>query len=58
VTSHSIAVYLQRGRALVGVYFFEPDGPQAPVAGQTTVAGIVGVFAGRLAALPASVISS
>lgn len=57
-TLHSIAVYLQRGRALVGVYFFAPDDPQTAVAGQTTIPGIVGVFAGRLAALPASVISS
>lgn len=56
--THSIAVYLQRGRALVGVYFFQPDGPQAAVAGQTTVPGIVGVFAGRLAALPTSVVGS
>jgi len=56
--THSIAVYLQRGRALMGVYFFQPDGPQAAVAGQTTVAGIVGVFAGRLAALPTSVVGS
>jgi hypothetical protein len=57
-TTHSVAVYLQRGRALLGVYFPSPDGPQAAVAGQTTVSGIVGVFAGRLAALPASVVGS
>src|SRR5205085_971330 len=51
-TTHSIAVYLQRGRVLLGVYFPQPDGPQAPVAGQTTIPAIVGVFAGRVAALP------
>jgi hypothetical protein len=56
--NHTIAVYLQRGRVLMGVYFFQPDGDQAPVAGQTTVAGIVGVFAGRMAALPTSVVGS
>jgi hypothetical protein len=56
--SHSVAVYLQRGRALMGVYFSEPDTAQVPVTGQTTIAGIVGVFAGRMAALPASVVGS
>jgi hypothetical protein len=54
--SHSVAVYLQRGRALLGVYFAQPDGEQIAVAGQTTIPGIVGVFAARLAALPASVV--
>lgn len=53
-----VAVYLQRGRALLGVYFYEPDGPQDEVAGQTTMAGIVGVFATRLADLPSSVVGS
>ena len=55
---HIIAVYLQRGRALLGVYFSRPEGPQVPVEGQTTVEGIVGVFAGRLAALPTSVVGA
>ena len=54
----SIAVYLQRGRALLGVYFAQPDGPQVPVEGQTTIDGIVGLFAARLAALPASVVGT
>ena len=57
-TEHSVAVYLQRGRVVLGVYFPKPDGPQAPVAGQTTIPGIVGVFAGRVAALPASIVGS
>ena len=57
-TTHSIAVYLQRGRALLGVYFSQADGAQAAVAGQTTIPGIVGVFAARLAALPVSVVGS
>ncbi|MGI8809352.1 MAG: DUF2510 domain-containing protein [Acidimicrobiales bacterium] len=54
----TVAVYLQRGRALLGVYFSQPDGPQMAVAGQTTIEGIVGVFAARLAALPVSVVGS
>lgn len=57
-TLHAVTVYLRRGRALLGVYFFDPDRPQLPVAGQTTVSGIVGVFASRLAALPASAVGS
>jgi hypothetical protein len=54
---HSVAVYLRRGRVLEGVYFGQPDGAQPPVDGQTTVAGIVNVFAGRMAQLPASVVN-
>ena len=57
-TNHSIAVYLQRGRVLLGVYFPQPEGAQSPVVGQTTIPGIVGVFAGRVAALPASIVGS
>lgn len=44
-----LAVYLRRGRALVGVYFAQSALPQQPSVGdQTTVQGIAGVFAGRL----------
>jgi hypothetical protein len=56
-SSASIAVYLRRGRVLVGLYFLQPNAAQAPVAGKTTIAGIVGVFEGRLAQLPASVVN-
>ncbi len=56
--SRTVAVYLQRGRALLGVYFAQPVGPQMPVQGQTTIEGIVGVFASRLAGLPTSVVGS
>jgi hypothetical protein len=56
-TSHSVAVYLRRGRVLMGVYFSAPDTPQITVAGQTTVEKIAAVFAGRIAALPASVVN-
>ncbi len=55
--AHSIAVYLRRGRALMGVYFAQPDGTQDAVDGQTTVAGIVAVFEARMARLPASVVN-
>jgi hypothetical protein len=54
---HSVAVYLRRGRALLGVYFGQPDGAQAAVGGQTNLAGIVNVFANRLANLPTSVVN-
>jgi hypothetical protein len=53
----SIAVYLRRGRVLMGLYFVHPNGPPTPVAGQTTIEGIVRVFAQRLAQLPASVVN-
>jgi len=52
----SVAVYLRRGRALMGVYFAQPDSPQPAVNGQTTIPGIVNVFATRLAGLPASAV--
>lgn len=57
VTDEHIAVYLQRGRVLEGVYFPVPVGPQPAVDGQTTVAGIVHVFEERIAALPASAVA-
>lgn len=56
-TEHTVAVYLRRGRVLMGVYFAQPDSPQISVAGQTTIENIVGVFAGRIARLPASVVN-
>jgi hypothetical protein len=55
---HSVAVYLRRGRALLGVYFSQPDGAQSSVAGQTTIPTILNVFANRLAALPAGAIGA
>jgi hypothetical protein len=57
-TQQSIAVYLRRGRALLGVYFPLPQGPQAPVDGQTTIPAIVNLFANRMAQLPASQIGA
>ena len=57
-TSHSIAVYIRRGRALMGLYFANPGQAQPSIDGQTTVAGIVSVFEKRLAALPPAVVSA
>lgn len=57
-TRRTVAVYLQRGRALLGLYFSQPDRPQLPVEGRTTIESIVGLFAARVAALPTSVVGS
>ena len=56
-SQHFVAVYLRRGRALMGIYFPQPDGPQAPVDGRTTIAGIVNVFATRMADLAAGTVN-
>ncbi len=48
-SSHSVAVYLRRGRVLMGVYFAQPDGVQTAVEGRTTIQGIVAVFEARMA---------
>jgi hypothetical protein len=53
---HSMAIYLRRGRALIGLYFANPDGPQSAVAGRTTIAGIVALFELRLALVPAAAV--
>jgi hypothetical protein len=52
---HSMAIYLRRGRALVGLYFAQPDGPQS-VVGHTTIESVVALFEARLAQAPAEVI--
>ena len=54
--SRHVAVYLRRGRLLLGIYFFDPTGPQEPVAGQTTIPGIVHLFEERVAAVPAAAV--
>jgi hypothetical protein len=54
---HSVAVYLRRGRVLLGVYFNQPDQTQTAVAGQTTIPTIVNVFATRMGQLPESVVN-
>ena len=53
----TVAVYLRRGRVLMGVYFPTASGTQASVAGETTLEGISRVFASRIAELPASVVT-
>jgi hypothetical protein len=57
-TSHSVAVYLRRGRALVGVYFSNPDSTTTVVEGHATLPDIVNVFAARLAKLPVAAVST
>ena len=54
-SQNSVAVYLRRGRALLGVYFPMSDGAQASIVGQTTIPDIVTLFANRLARVPDSV---
>ena len=56
-SSKSIAVYLKRGRALLGLYFPEPSATMPSIGGQTTVPGIVNVFENRLAQLPESAVN-
>jgi hypothetical protein len=55
-SQHSVAVYLHRGRVFLGLYFPQPAGDQPPVAGTSTIPGIVSFFASRLAALPNPVV--
>jgi hypothetical protein len=57
-TSHSVAVYLRRGRLLLGVYFSHADAPSAVVEGHTALPDIVNVFANRMAKLPVAAIST
>jgi hypothetical protein len=57
-TDHSVAVFLRRGRALLGVYFSHADAPTAVVDGKTALGEIVNIFAGRLAKLPVAAIST
>ncbi|HEV3365208.1 MAG TPA: hypothetical protein VG795_13895 [Acidimicrobiia bacterium] len=57
-TDHSVAVFLRRGRALLGVYFSHADAPTAVVDGKTALGEIVNIFAARLAKLPVAAIST
>lgn len=52
-----VAVYLRRGRALMGLYFANPTGTQIPIKGRTTMQQIVSLFEARMAALPAAVVN-
>ena len=57
-STQSVAVYLRRGRALLGVYFPHADAPTAVVEGKTAMGEIVNIFAARLAKLPLAAIST
>ncbi len=57
-TSDSIAVYLRRGRILLALYFPQAAGKQIPVAGQSTVSGIVKAFQDRLAGIPRNAVGA
>jgi hypothetical protein len=56
-TLRTVAVYLRRGRVLLGVYFPRPEQPQLTVNGRTTIESIVATFAQRLSRLPAGAVS-
>lgn len=57
-SADSVAVYLRRGRVLLGIYFSKPNTPLQPaIAGHTKLAGIAAAFATRLAELPASFVA-
>ncbi|MDQ4096484.1 MAG: hypothetical protein M3144_01250, partial [Actinomycetota bacterium] len=56
-TLRTVAVYLRRGRVLLGVYFPRPEQRQLDVNGRTTIESIVAGFAQRLSRLPASAVS-
>ena len=54
----SIVVYLRRGRALMGVYFYvSGQATQPSVRGRTNVEDIVSIFASRLADLPQAAVN-
>jgi hypothetical protein len=56
-SADSVAVYLRRGRVLVGVYFSKPNAEQPAIDGHTKLADIAAAFATRIAQLPPSVVA-
>jgi hypothetical protein len=56
--NQSVAVYLRRGRALLGIYFSHADAPTAVVEGRTELPDIVKIFAERLSKLPVAAVST
>jgi len=56
-TSRTVAVYLKRGRVLMGIYFTSPGVQQVSVQGKTAIPDIVNIFAERLAKLPPRVVN-
>ncbi len=57
-SQRGVAVYLRRGRALLALYFQNPDAPQPSITGKTTMSEITTAFAQRLAAVPGSAIGA
>jgi len=56
-SADSVAVYLRRGRVLLGVYFSKPNAEQPAIDGNTKLADIAAAFANRLAQLPPSFVA-
>jgi hypothetical protein len=56
-STDSVAVYLRRGRVLLGVYFPKPTGEQPAIDGHSSTAAIVSAFATRVAKLPSSFVA-
>jgi hypothetical protein len=56
-SADTVAVYLRRGRVLLGMYFSKPNAEQPAIDGATNLAGIVTAFATRIARLPASFVA-
>ncbi len=54
-STRSTAVYLRKGRALLGIYFMTSGDPGVTVNGKNTIPDIVKVFEARVAALPDAV---
>jgi hypothetical protein len=53
----SVAVYLRRGRVLLGLYFVKPNAAQAPIAGKRSIENIVAVFEARVAQVSPAVVN-
>ncbi len=55
--ARTAAIYLRRGRILLGLYYYLPPSQALPaIEGQTTVEGITNAFAARLSGLSAKVV--
>jgi hypothetical protein len=57
-TQSSVVVYLRRGRAFMGIYFYVPESTLPSVGGHSGLAAIVKLLADRMAQLPASVVDA
>lgn len=52
-SDHEVEVFLSRGSLLLGLYFQMPQ-QEPEIAAQTTIEGVVGIFARRILSLPAA----